>query len=197
MSLWNRPYAAVTGAASVANQTGLNVQAGQTGPLPALSIITVATETKLLSPQNPAVALSIAFPPGTNNEQTLVDVVASGYIKTTAAGTIALGLYADALTTVTAGNLLHKTATAVTQSTATAPFFIHAQLLYDSVSGKLTGKTDGMINNTIDPVLANSNVPTGISNNGNPVFNLSLSITSSGGAAGTPTTINVQRFSVG
>ena len=197
MPLWDRPNGPTSGAASVATATGLNVQANQAGPLPATQSIISATEVKILSPENSAIALTVQLPPDTANEQAVLDLMISGYVKTTAAGTIAIGLYADALTTITAGNLLHKTAAAVTQNSATAPFFFHAQLIYDSVSGKLQGKAGGMVNNVIDPEIAVSNVLTGLSNTANPVANFSISVTSSGALTTAVTTVNVQKFSVG
>jgi hypothetical protein len=198
MSLWDRPYGPTTGAASSAAQTALNAQAAGNSVLPVSQTFVAATEAKILNPFNSAVALNIPLPPDTAMEQTVWDVSVSGYIKTGASGTIALGLYADALAAVTAGNLLHKTASAVTQNSATAPFFIHGKFVYDSVSGKLTGQVGGMINNVIDPEIAVSNVLTGISNLANPVLNLSLSVTSSGAGAGAAaTTINIQKFNAG
>jgi hypothetical protein len=175
----------------------LNTQLATPAALPATQAVTVATEVIILNPANPASALNTPLGPFTALEQTLFDVIASGFITTRAAGTIALGLYVGSSATVVAGNLLHKTAAAVTQNTTTAPWWIHAMLIYDSVSGKLQGKCGGTINNVIDPEIAISNVPTGISNLGNPVTTFSLSITSTGGAPGTPTTLNVQKFTAG
>jgi hypothetical protein len=198
MSLSDRPYGPTTGAANSAAQSALNVQAGGAAVLPVSQTFVAATEAKILNPFNSAVALAVPLPPDTGLEQTVFDVFISGYIKTGASGTIVLGLYADALAAVTAGNLLHKTASAVTQNSATAPFFIHATLIYDSMSGKLTGKAGEMINNVIDPEIAVSNVLTGISNLANPVLNFSLSVTSSGAAAGAAATvINIQKFNAG
>ncbi len=197
MGFFDRPNGPVLAQTAPANQPGLNVQGGQAGPLPATQSIVTTAETKLLSTQNTSVALSVALPPDTANEQTDLVLEVCGYIKTTNTGTIALGLYADAGTSVTSGNLLHKTASAVTQNSASAPFSIRAVFRYDSVSGKLTGECKQSINNTVDPEIAFSNVPTGISNTSNPVAQFSLSITSSGAASGTPTTIVVTKFSVG
>lgn len=198
MSLWDRPNGPTTGAANSAAQAALNVQGLGASILPVLATFVATAEAKILNPQNAAAALSVPLPPDSTLEQTVFDVMVSGYIKTGASGTIALALYADAGATVTAGNLLHKTASAVTQNSATAPFFFHAQLIYDSVSGKLQGKAGGMINNVIDPEIAISNVPTGISNTANPVLNFSLSITSSGAGAGAAATvINIQKFNAG
>jgi hypothetical protein len=197
MALSDRPNGPVSGAASSTTATGLNVQAAQQGPLPALQAIVSTSETKILSPENSAVVLSVALPPFTGDEQTVLDLFISGYVKTTASGTIALGLYADSSTTVTSANLLHKTASATTQNSTTAPFYVQAKLIYDSVSGKMTGSCGGMINGVLDPTITFTNNPTGISNTANPVATFSFTITSSGAASGTPTTINVQKFSVG
>jgi hypothetical protein len=198
MSLWDRLFGPVSTAANSATQAALNAQANQAATLAVLQAIVSATEAKILNPNNLAAALSVAIPPNEPNmEQTLFDIVISGYIKTTASGTIALGLYADASATVTAGNLLHKTASATTQNSTTAPFFIHAYGIYDSVSGKMQGKCGMMINNVIDPEIAFTNVPTGINNANNPVAQFSLSITSSGALTTAITSINVNKFSVG
>ena len=90
------------------------------------------------------------------NEQSDLVLEVCGYIKTTASGSIALGLYADAGISVTSGNLLHKTASAVTQNSASAPFSIRAVFRYDSVSGKLTGECKQSINNTVDGTLGSN-----------------------------------------
>jgi hypothetical protein len=197
MSLWDRPNGPASGAANSATQTGLNQQAAGSAVLAVQQNVTSATEVKVLSPQNPLAVLSIALHPDTALEQTVFDLIVSGYIKTQQASNLSLAVYADALVAITAGNLLHKTAAAVAQNTATAPFFFHATLIYDSVSGKLQGKAGGMINNVIDPDIALTNVITGISNTGNPVVTFSLSVISSGATVPLPTIINVQKFNVG
>jgi hypothetical protein len=198
MSLWDRPNGPGTGAALSATQTPLNVHAVGAAELPVLQLVLTAAETKIFVPQNPLIALVVPLSPNTPTlEQTIFDLVVSGYIKTTGASTIQLGLYADALLAITAGNLLHKTAAATAQNTASAPFFIHGTFIYDSVSGKLQGKVGGMINNVIDPDIAVSNQIVGISNTGNPVLNFSLSVTSSGATAVLPTSINIMKFNAG
>lgn len=198
MPLAQRPYGPSPTNVSGQSVYSQNIQAALAeGVLPALQSIISATEAKILNPLNSALALSIPLPPKAGLEQIPFDVYISGYIKTTASGTVALGLYADNSATVTSGNLLHKTASATTQNTATAPFWFHAKLIYDSVSGKLTGQAGGSINNVIDPEIALTNVLTGISDSGDPVLNLSLSITSSGALTTAVTSINVQAFSAG
>jgi hypothetical protein len=174
--------------------SGLNVQGAGNSIVPVLQTFNAAAEAKILNPQNATAALTVTLCPDSTLEQTVFDIVGSGYNKTGAAGTIAIGLYADASATVIAGNLLHKTAAAVT----TAPWWIHAQVIYDSVSGKLQGKCGGCINNVLDPEIALTNVITGISNTANPVLSFSLSVTSSGAGAGAAATVvNIQKFNAG
>jgi hypothetical protein len=197
-SIWDRPFGPTTTAASSAVATPLNIQAATAaGPLPATQSVTSATEVKILNPLNPLAALTIALRPNENNEQTLLDLLVSGVITTKTTTNISLGIYADGLTTIVAGNLLHKTATPVAQNSVSAPFFVHAQLIYDSVSGKLHGKCDGMVNNTLDPGIAFTNVPVGISNSGATVATFSVSVISSAATAPNPTTITITKFSVG
>lgn len=194
MPVADRPFGPVSPAANSTTAPALNTQAAPGSALPLSQAVVSAAEVKLLAG---AIALSVALPPDTGNEQTVLDLFISGTIKTTAAGTLAIGLYADAATAITAGNLLHKTAAAVTQNTTTAPFFFHARLIYDSVSGKLQGMGGGMINNVIDPEIAFTNVPLLVSNGANPVASFSVTLTSSGALVATPTTITIQKFSVG
>ena len=198
MSLALRPYGPSPQNVSGQSVYSQNVQAALAqGVLPALQAIAATAETKILNPLNTALALSVPIPPKVGLEQVVFEINISGYITTTASGTIALGVYGDNLTTVTSGNLLHKTASAVTQNTASAPFYIYGNVIYDTVSGKLTGKMGACINNVLDPEIALTNVLTGITDAGDPVLNLSLTITSSGAGATTKTTINVQNFSAG
>lgn len=194
MPLSDRPYGPVSGAASVANQTGNNVSAALAGPLPATQAITATAETLILNPENLAVALSIGIPPNTALEQSVFDLFASGYIKTTAAGNVTLKLYSG---TVIAGGSLLGTSGAIAQATATSPFYVKARLIYDSVSGTLVGSVQFYVNKTLVAEATLSNFPANVSNLSNPVAQFCLSITSSGAGAGTPTTINVQKFTVG
>ena len=197
MGFFDRPNGPSTGAAKSASASALNTQANQVATLPASFLGVSSAEAKVLNPANSALAFSVALPPDQVNEQTDIVLEVCGYIKTLAAGTLALGLYGDAAITATSGNLLHKTASAVTQNTATAPFSLRAIMRYDSVSGKLTGECKMSINNTLDAEAAFSNVLTGISNANDPVAQFSLSLTSSGATATYPTTLVINRFSVG
>lgn len=197
MALSDRPFGPISGAASVPNQTPLNVQAAQAGPLPQLQLLVGATETQIQSAENALIPLSVQIPPATMNEQTVLDLFASGYIKQTAAtGTVTLKLYSG-VNTVLADNLLLGTSGAITVAIGTASWWCHAQLIYDSVSGILAGKVEWYVNKIVVAAATFSNFPTGVNNLNNPVAQFSLTAASSAATGPLPTSINVQKFSVG
>jgi hypothetical protein len=191
----------------VANQIPLNEQATQTqtqaGVLPVLFTLAATAETLVPSAPNAAVPLSIAIPPDTQIEQAVFDLWVSGYLKTTASGTLTLKLYEGLA--ISAGNLLGSSG-AVTQNSATAAFWIHARLIFDSVSGTLAGDIEFYVNKTKVASVTLSNFVTGFLNAGNPSANpptvavlptFVISVASSGATGGTLTTVNVQTFSCG
>jgi hypothetical protein len=205
MSLADRPYGPVTGAGSVAGQIALNTQGSAPGPLPALNVLTAVVETLLLNACVPPAALVCALGPDTAAlEQTAFDVWLSGYIETTVAGNITLKLYEGAA--IVAGNLLGTSGAVAYAGAATAAFYAHAQLIFDSVSGVLAGTVEFYVNKVAVARVTVSNFVGGFRNVGNPsahpptVANLPefcLSVTSSGATADLPTTVNVQKFSCG
>lgn len=196
MALSDRPFGPVSGASTVPGQPPLNTQAAQSGPLPKLQAIVAATETQLTSAELATIPLSIALPPATLNEQTVIDLWASGYIKTTATGTVTLKLYEGSSTTI-GNNTLLGSSGAVTQNSATAAYYVHANLIYDSVSQTMAGTIEFYVNRTLVAKVTLSNFPANINNLNDPVATFTLTLTSSGATGGTPTTINVQKFSVG
>ncbi len=209
MAVSDRPDGPHSQAATVANQIPLNTQATQTqvlsGPLPVLFTLAGTAETQVPSAANAAVPLSIAIPPDTDLEQTVFDEWWSGYIKTTASGTITIKVYAGSSATIGSNTLLGSSG-AITQNSATSPYFAHLVLIYDSVSGTMTGKIDFYVNKIIVAAVTLSNFITGIKNSGNPSANpptvanlptFTATFASSGATSGTLTTINVQKASVG
>jgi hypothetical protein len=197
MGLFDRPQGPVAPAASVTSQPSLNTQASAIlGPLPAQLVLQAAAEAILANPQNSAIALTIALPPNTANEQSELILAASGYIKTTSTTNVTLKVYSGSSLTPGSNTQL-ATSGAVAQNTATAPFLIRLHFVYDSVSGKVGGFFKFLINNTLVAEGALSNVVTAVSNTGNPVLTFCLSGTSSGADGTHFTTINVARFSVG
>jgi len=196
MSLWQRPNGPASIAASPSNQSGLNQQAVLASIVPGTLVLTGTVETVVPHPQNPAIPYICAVAPNEGNEAVPFDVVASGYVTTTVAGTVTLKIYSGTSFTVANDKLLGASA-AVTQNNASAPFEIHLHLLYDSVSGQLTGYVEGLVNNTLITKAAISNVISGVKDTSNPVVNLLLSATSSAAAGATPTTVVIKNFTAG
>jgi hypothetical protein len=209
VALSDRPYGPNSGAASVANQIPLNQQATQTQTLNGILAVqfnlTAATQTIAPSAPNPAVPLLVAIPPATQLEQTPFDLWASGYIQTRASGTVTIDVYEGTSETI-ASNILLGSSGAITQNTAIAAWYAHAILIYDSVSGVLAGKIDFYVNKIIVAAVTLSNFPTGFLNQGNPSANpptvanlpsFALTFASSGATGPLPTTVNIQKFSVG
>jgi hypothetical protein len=190
---------------AVVPPVSLNAQANASGQqnsiLPILQAILSTAETQILSGPVPQIPLSCALHPATQTEQVKFNFDASGYITTTSTTNITLGLYAGVSTTIGSNTLLKaSTATAqngTTGTPVTAPWWIHADLIYDSVSGLLCGVVGFYINKVLIAAATLTNFPTGISNLNDPVEAFSMTITSSAGASGTPTTINVANFSCG
>lgn len=199
MALSDRPFGPTSRGAGIP-PIGLNQPATaagqQSSTLPVLATLTATAETQILSGPVPTQPLSIAIPPATALEQTKFDLYASGYIETTANGTVTIKLYEGVSTTI-GSNLLLGSSGAVTQNTATAPWWLHAELIYDSVSGLLCGTVEFYINKTLVARVTLSNFPTGVNNDNDPVVEFSLTATSSGAGANTPTTVNVQKFTCG
>jgi len=197
MSLWDRPNGPQTIAASSSAQAGLNVQAALAAILPATLILAATTETVMPNPENTAIALICPLPPNQPSlEQTLFNIVASGYITTTNSTNITIKLYQGTSTTVGSDNLLGSSG-AIAQNTASAPFAVKAEMIYDSVSGKLTGSIRFLVNNTFVAEIAVSTVVTGISNSKNPVANFVVSFTSSAASGSNNTTCVLTKFSAG
>jgi hypothetical protein len=154
---------------------------------------------------NPATPLTVTIPPDTQIEQTPFDVWASGYVKTTASGTITIDLYEGSSDTIGSNTLLASSG-AITVNTTTASWWAHATLQFDSVSGTLVGKVEFYVNKVLVAAVTLSNFPTGFLNQGNPSANpptvavlpsFTLTFASSGATGPDPTTINVQKFSCG
>lgn len=208
--LADRQWGPVSGSANVANQIPMNTEAQPTGPLPATLSLTSSTETLVPSVNVATIPLSCAMHPDTGLEQTPVDLWASGLITTGTTTNITLKLYEG--TTITSGNLMGTSGTVAQNGTTgarvTAAFWIHARLIFDSVSGTLAGTIDFYINKTIVASVTLSNFLTGFLNQGNPSANpptasllpqFVISVISSGATSSTNagTFVNVQKFSVG
>lgn len=196
MSLWQRPNGPQTIAASASNQAGLNAQAAQQALMPATLSLISSTETVVPHPQNSAIPFSLPLVGNEENEQVPFDLVISGFITTTNTTNVTLKLYSGTSLTVGSDTLL-GTSGAIAQNTSSAPFEIHAHFVYDSVSGKLTGWIEGILNNSLIARVAISTVITGIKDSNSPVATFVVSATSSAAAGGNATTVTIKNFSVG
>lgn len=215
MPLSDRPYGPSLGGSSPSASLALNVQAtnpgGPTaGPLPVTQAITSTAETLILGyPIAAAVALFCALGPDTTLEQSAFDLYISGIIQTSNTTNVTLKVYQGLV--ISAGQLLGSSGAIAQNGTSlavqnTASFIIHAQLIFDSVSGVLAGKIEFYVNKTVVAFVTLSNFVAGFLNVGNPnanpptVSNLPvfcLSLTSSAATALLPTTITVSKFSAG
>jgi hypothetical protein len=163
-------------------------------PLPAQLVGNTTSEQVVLNPAIPGQALVLQIPSDSALEQKPFEISASGYIKTAASMTVTAKLYVGSSATVGSETDVLASSSTVTQNSATAPFWIHAKLIYDSVSGKLTGVADFLINNTVVASAAVSNVVTGISNQNNPVLSFVISFTFS--VAEATNLVNVADFGI-
>jgi hypothetical protein len=169
-----------------------NTPATNAAPLPANVTILNTTETVITSPANPGQPLVLNIPPGGPLEQRRFELYASGYIFTGTSSTVTIKLYSGTSATVGSDTLLGSSG-AITAFAGKAPWYASANLIYDSVSGKLQGSIKFLVNNTLVSEVAVSNVVTGISNTNNPVASFVISVTF--GTAGTQV-FQVQEFAV-
>lgn len=197
-ALSDRPNTPSTIAASSSTQSGLNQQAVLAAPLPATLTLSGATAGVVLNPQNPSLALICSLSPNQGLEATSFDLWASGTVTTTVGGpNNVTGKLASGTSTTDGTNTALSSSSATAVNNVAANWRVHAELLYDSVSGKLTGTAEWLINNIITAKAALATVVTGVNDSANPVANFVLSFTSSAAAGGTPTTVKVTKFSVG
>lgn len=166
--------------------------------LPATLAIAATTETIINNPvptPNPllpgvaTLPLLLVIPSSSLLEKRIFEIGASGTITTGAASTVTAKVYAvpsAVLIAGTAGTLGNSTAIAtsgaITQNSATVPFAIRAtSCVFDTTSGKLSGKVEFLINNTIVAAAAFTAIITGVSDANDPVVGFLLTLTMSGG----------------
>ena len=183
-----RPFGPTTGAGTAATLPALNQSGAQASPLlPATQVFPLTTEGQILSPLNSSLALSVVLPGNMwPYEQAVFDLWASGRITTTATGTVTAKVYAGNSPTI-ANNTLLGTSGPITQNSSTSPWFAHARLIYDSVSGTLAGDIEFYINKTRVAAVTLSNFPAGI-NEANQIiatFSLTFQFSAAGNGLNT------------
>jgi hypothetical protein len=152
---------------------------------------TVSSSTAETVINNPALgtALVLTIPANSVLEQIPFLLLVSGYFNLGTSSTVTLKLYNG---TAITGTLL-KSSGALSAFSGKTNFWIKARLIYDSVSGTLTGTVEFFCNNVIVAAAAVTNVPTGISGTANPVTNFVVSVTF--GTGGTQV-IGVHEFAI-
>jgi hypothetical protein len=194
----NRLYMAGQGAGEAQNRrVAINTQGSNNASLPALQSFTTTSETQFT---DPAVANSIplacVIPPGGPCEQESFELVFSGYVTTTQSATVIFKVYFGDSATINSNTIIATMTTSAAIATATAPFEFRLKLVYDSVSGKLTGRYDGIVQGTAtaSTVVTSAPISKSISNTANPVMAFTLTATFS--AATTANSINLKDFGI-
>lgn len=195
-SLWDRPNGPQSIAANSAAQSALNVQAALAASQPATLILSAAAEVVVPNPQNATLPFICPLSGNQGNEQTMIDLVASGIVNTGQATNVTLKLYSGVSLTIGSDSLLGSSG-AIAVNTTTTPWRCHAELIYDSVSGKLHGDVEWLLNNTLVAKAAVSTVVTGLKDTNALVASFVLSAISSAATAPLPTTVTVRKFCVG
>lgn len=177
----------------------INTPANNAPPvLPAQVVGNVTTEQVVQNPSlssaaNP-IALVVPIPSNSILEQQPFEITASGYIKAGAAGNVTANLYEGSSTTVANNVLLKSSGAEAFALNVIAPFWIKARAVYDSVSGKLAGTVQFLLNGTLVAEAAFTNTPTGINDTNNPVVSFVISFTFS--VANANNLVNVKDFAI-
>ena len=183
----NRNYAVVPQSPSVGGQPAtvlpINKQATNAAVLPCVFPCTAAAEAIITNPAIPTSPLCLAIPSKSIMEGMPFEVLISGmYSQQVASGTMAFSLYSGS--SLTPGNNTLIKAIAATTFTGVAPFFVRAQLIGDSTSGKIVGVVKSLVNLTLGAEAAIA-AALSVANWGNdPVLQLVFSCTPSGANAG-------------
>lgn len=194
----NRLYTAGQGSGEAQNRrVAINTQGSNNASLPALQSFSTTSETQFT---DPAVANSIplacVIPPGGPCEQESFELVFSGYVTTTQSATVIFKVYFGDSATINSNTIIATMTTSAALATITVPFEFRVKMVYDSVSGKLTGRYDGVVGPTVtaSTIITSAPISKSISNTANPVMAFTLTATFS--AATTANSINLKDFGI-
>lgn len=178
--------------APVGNPLAQNTQgaASNGAPLPASYVGNLTTEQVIANPVNVAVPLLVAIPSKSGTEGKPFTVSASGYINAAVAENVTVNLYAGSSLVPGNNTLLKSSGAQAYAAAAENPFYLKAKLIWDSVTGKLTGTVKFFINGVLVAEAAVANTVGGLSNVNNPVVQFALSVTFSVANAANQLTVN-------
>jgi len=143
----------------------------------------VATAQVFPNPNNALVAAVLNVPGSGRLEQRAFSIRAAGYITTAGAYNATLSLMSGSSLTPGSNTAIATTA-ATAVGTTTVPYRLDADLVFDSVSGKLFGNFKSQIGATFAAIAALTAGLTGLNGLTEPVFQLVFAITFSTANAG-------------
>lgn len=157
-----------------------------------LPVLNPAIINPLTAPTNPGLAttpLMLLIPSGNAIELEEWDAVFAGVLTTTATSTATLKMYFVPNATIVAGtaatlanSTVIGTSGAVNQNTARTPLIVKlTRCIFDSVSGKLVGSIQFVVNGVVGAAAAFSTIVTSVNNANDPIFGLMLTLTPSAG----------------
>lgn len=183
-----------------AGSIALNTPGAGAAPngLPVTQSITSTSDAMIETPGLTNVPLAVSIPPNSPLEGKPFELNWSGVIENAQSSTFTFKLWGAtaALSNTPASNTALGSSGAISAFTGKTNWYAAAKLIFDSISGKLTGKVEFFCNNTLVAAVAVSNVITGINNipsttppattpAGVPILNFGLSV-----ASGTVTAAN-------
>ena len=194
----NRLYMAGQGSGEAQNRrVAINTQGSNNASLPALQSFSTTSETQFTDPAVVnSIPLACVIPPGGPCEQESFELVFSGYVTTTQSATVIFKVYFGDSATINSNTIIATMTTSASLATLTVPFEFRVKMVYDSVSGKLTGRYDGVVGPTVtaSTIITSAPISKSISNTANPVMAFTLTATFS--AATTANSINLKDFGI-
>jgi hypothetical protein len=169
-----------------------NRQARHKPLLPALQVVSTATETLIVNPGNPSQPLCVAIPSDTALEQKPFHLLISGFINAAASGmNVSVSAYSGLA--IKPENALGA-ATGTSQAAGKSPFWVDYKLIFDSQSGILTGTLDTSIGTTYTPPSGTTVSLPGFHISNDPVGVFVASVTFL--TANPANSINIQNFCI-
>jgi hypothetical protein len=166
------------------------------GPLPVTQkIVSALTDVVIANPAFPTFPLALQIPTNSPLEQQRFAVYASGAVNCAASSTVDIKLWSGSSLTP-ASNVLLGDSGAITAFAGGSSWWVNADLIFDSVSGKLHGTAAYNVNNIVVAAVEVLNVVTGISNSKGPGPVASFVLSVAFGTANAANTITIDEFAV-
>jgi hypothetical protein len=168
--------------------------AGALGPLPTTFKVAAIGDQVVSNPQFTAFPLQLNIPANSPLEGQRFAIYASGRITTGVSSTGEIKLWSGTSLTPASNTLLGDSGAVTAFGPATVPWFVNADVIFDSVSGHLNGTVGFTVGANVVAAVALSNVVANIKNTNNPVLTFVLSVAF--GTANAGNSFTVQEFAV-